>query len=182
MAQESDVLWSARPWIGPSLALRTIGVVIAAVVISVLLSYLGVLTTSILSIPLYAWVFAVLALVWLALLAGLLMLRASYRYVLRRSAFEIDQGIARKRSLVVSPSGFSELEVDQGIVGRMLNYGGLEVRSQGGQQLRLMLIRDPKGVSAKIRDVMTVPTVRIARDDLGPQAGTQAPQGPRPSQ
>ena len=64
----------------------------------------------------------------------------------------------------MSPSGFSELEVDQGMVGRMLNYGSLEVRSQGGQQLNLELIRNPREVSAKIRDVMTTPTVRIATD------------------
>lgn len=74
------------------------------------------------------------------------------------------QGDSREEVAGVSPSGFSELEMDQGIVARMLNYGTIEVRSQGGQQLKLELVRNPREVSAKIRDVMTTPTVRIATD------------------
>jgi uncharacterized membrane protein YdbT with pleckstrin-like domain len=165
MAQEADVIWSGRPWIGPSLVLRTILAIVAGIPALVVLSSLGVPTSSLLGIPMYVWVLGILAIAWLASLAGLLVMRASFRYVLRRGSVEVDQGIARKKSLIVSPSGFSELEVDQGIVGRLLNYGSLEVRAQGGQQLNLMLIRDPKGVSARIRDVMTTPAVRISRDE-----------------
>jgi uncharacterized membrane protein YdbT with pleckstrin-like domain len=165
MAQETDVIWSGRPWIGPSLLLRTVVAIVAGILSFVVLSSLGVLTSSLLAVPIYVWVLGILAVAWLASLAGLIKMRASFRYVLRQSSVEVDQGIARKKSLIISPSGFSELEVDQGIVGRLLNYGSLEVRSQGGQQLNLMLIRDPKGVSARIRDVMTTPTVRIARDE-----------------
>jgi uncharacterized membrane protein YdbT with pleckstrin-like domain len=165
MAQETDVIWSGRPWIGPSLVLRTVLAIVAVIVSFVVLSSLGVLTSSLLAIPTYVWVTGILTIAWLASVAGLMIMRASFRYVLRRSSVEVDQGIARKKSLIVSPSGFAELEVDQGIVGRLLNYGSLEVRSQGGQQLNLRLIRDPKGVSSKIRDVMTTPTVRIARDE-----------------
>lgn len=146
MAQEADVVWSGRPWIVPSLVIRTILVLVAGILVLVALSSLGVLTHSLLAVPIYVWVLGVLAIVWLASLAGLMVMRASFRYVLRQASIEVDRGIARKKSLIVSPSGFSELEVDQGIVGRLLNYGSLEVRSQGGQQLNLMRIRDPKGV------------------------------------
>ncbi len=162
MAQESDVLWSGRPWITPAAVLRTAGVVIIAIIVYLLLSMLGLVGIQILSYPLYFWVFGVLALAWLLSLAGLLVRRASLSYVLRRSSLEVQRGIAGRKSLVVSPSGFSELEVDQGVVGRILNYGSLEVRSQGGQQLNLELIRNPSEVSAKIREVMSTPTVRIA--------------------
>ena len=165
MAQEADIIWSGRPWIGPSVLLRTILVIVAGILSFAILSSLGVLTSSVLAIPVYVLVIGILAIAWLGSMSGLFIMRASFKYVLRRNSVEVDQGIARKKSLIVSPSGFSELEVDQGIVGRLLNYGSLEVRSQGGQQLNLMLIRNPKEVSARIRDVMTTPTVRIARDE-----------------
>lgn len=165
MAQEADVIWSGRPWIGPSLVIRTVLALVAGILVLVVLSSLGVLTSSLFAIPLYVWVLGILAIAWLVSLAGPMVMRASFRYVLRQGSVEVDQGIVRKKSLIVSPSGFSELEVDQGIVGRLLNYGSLEVRSQGGQELKLRLIRNPKGVSARIRDVMTTPPVRITRDE-----------------
>lgn len=163
MAQESDVLWRGRPWIRPSVALRTVALVLVAVLAFVVLYMLGKLTY-----PLYLWVSGLVALAWLLSLVPLLVRRASLRYVLRRGSLEVVKGIVGRKTLIVSPSGFSELEVDQGIMGRMLNYGSLEVRSQGGQQLNLELIRNPREVSAKIRDVMTTPTVRIATDQPVP--------------
>lgn len=156
----------------PGIVLRTIGFVIVAVLATVLLSFAGLMSQMVLAQPLFVWVYAVLALAWLVSLLGLFTMRASYRYVLRSNSLELEQGIARKKSLIVSPSGFSELELDQGLVGRMLNYGSLEIRSQGGQQLNLMMIKSPKDVSAKIREVMTTPTVRIARDTPPPAAAT----------
>lgn len=165
MEQDKDVIWSGRPWIAPSVVARTIGVIIAGVVLFAILSALGILGSTILAVPLFIWAAGVLAVAWLASIAGLVVMRASYMYVLRQSSIEVDEGIVRKRTLLVSPSAFSELEVDQGIIGRLLNYGSLEVRSQGGQQLNLTLIRDPKAISARIRGVMTIPTVRIAKDE-----------------
>ena len=165
MEMEKDIVWTGRPWVGPSIAIRTFAFAVGGFLALTLLSALGSLALSILEVPLYIWVLGILGVAWLVSVVGLLILRASYTYVLRQSSIEVNQGIVRKRFLVVSPSAFSELETDQGIVGRMLNYGSLEVRSQGGQQLNLILIRDPKGVSARIRDVMTVPTVRIAKGE-----------------
>jgi hypothetical protein len=159
MAQESDILWSGRPWIGPSVVLRTIALALVGVLVCVLLYMLGFL-----KFPLYLWVLGPVALAWLLSLASLLVRRASLSYVLRRGSLEVVKGIVGRKSLVVSPSGFSELEMDQGIVARMLNYGTIEVRSQCGQQLNLQLVRNPREVSAKIRDVMSTPTVRIATD------------------
>jgi uncharacterized membrane protein YdbT with pleckstrin-like domain len=165
MGEETDVTWSGRPWIGPAVAIRTIALIVGGFLIYAILSTLGGLALTLLAVPLYAWLLGLLAIAWFASVVGLLVMRASFRYVLRQSSIEVEQGIVRKRNLVVSPSAFSELEVDQGIIGRILNYGNLEVRSQGGQQLNLMLIRDPKGVSTKIRGVMTIPMVRIAKDE-----------------
>ncbi|MGD1055488.1 MAG: PH domain-containing protein [Nitrososphaerales archaeon] len=168
MAQESDVLWKSRPWIRPIVVFRTVALVLVAVLAFVFLSIPGQLTYPILSVPLYLWVSGLVALAWLLSLVPLLVRRASLRYVLRRGSLEVVKGIVGRKTLIVSPSGFSELEVDQGIMGRILNYGSLEVRSQGGQQLNLELIRNPREVSAKIRDVMTTPTVRIATDQPVP--------------
>ncbi len=166
MSEATEILWTARPWVVPSLILRTIAFIVAGLVIALLLAPLA---TDFTFIPLgiYFWTGVVIGLGWLISLGGLLLRRASFQYVLRPSSLEVKQGIARKKSLIVSPSGFSELEIDQGLVARMLNYGSLEVRSQGGQQLNLMLVRDPATVSSKIRSVMTIPTVRIAEDGQG---------------
>ena len=164
MAQETDVLWAGRPWITPAVAIRTVAVIILAALGYFLLSMAGLQAIGLLSFPLYLWAFGILGLAWILSLAGLLAQRASLSYTLRRSSMEMTRGIFGRKSLVVSPSGFSELEVDQGIMGRLLNYGSLEVRSQGGQQLNLVLIRSPNDVSAKIREVMATPTVRVATD------------------
>ena len=150
MGKDQDLVWSGKPWIGPSVAGRTVGVMVFGIIFYAILSALGVLTLRILVLPLYAWTLGALAIAWLASVLGLLVLHASHTYMLRHSSVEIDEGLASRMSLVVSPSAFSELEVDQGVFGRILNYGSLEVRSQGGQQLNLRLIRDPKSVSAKI--------------------------------
>ena len=163
MQADADVVWSGRPWITPALVARTIVVAVVAVVLTVLISMVGPIP-SLLGFSVYAVLYLILGLVWVFSLLGLLMKRASLRYTLRQSSMELEQGIARKRSLTVSPSGFSELEVDQGIMGRILNYGSVEVRAQGGQQLNLELIKDPKDVTTKIRNVMSMPTVRIAKD------------------
>ena len=147
---------------------------VAGVIFYAILSALGVLTLRILTLvlPLCAWTLRVLAIAWLASVLGLLVLHASHTYMLRYSSVEIDEGIATSKSLVVSPSAFSELEVDQGVFGRMLSRGSLEVHSQGGQQLNLRLMRDPDSVSArKIREVMSTPTPRIA--------GHEEPPGPQ---
>ena len=164
MPQESDVIWSGRPWIKPSVVLRTISLAIVVVLASVALSMLGLLAPRLFWFPVYLWVYIILVIAWLLSLARLMVRRASSSYTLRRSSLEVVRGLVGRRTLVVSPSGFSELEVDQGIVGRMLNYGSIEVRSQGGQTLNLDLVRNPLDVSAKIRDVMTAPTVRMATD------------------
>ena len=168
MGQDGDVIWSGRPWIGPSLVARTIAALVVGVLAFAVLSALGLMVLSIFGTPLYVLALVVLAVSWLASVVSLFVMRASYRYVIRKGSVEVDSGIVGRRSLVVSPSAFSELEVDQGVVGRVLNYGSLEVRSQGGQQLNLRAIRDPKGISTKIREVMTVPTVRIAKDEQAP--------------
>jgi uncharacterized membrane protein YdbT with pleckstrin-like domain len=164
LSSESEVVWEGRPWITPTLCLRTIAIFLVGLLLAVLLQLSGLLTLSMIGVPLYIWLGSVFALAWLVNLASLLILHASFAYVLRRNSIEINRGIANKKLLVVSASGFSELETDQGIVGRILNYGSVEVRSQGGQQLNLKLIRDPQSVSRSIRDVMTTPTVRISPD------------------
>ena len=163
--QERGVVWSGRPWIGPAMAVRTVGLIAAAILVYAALSTAGLLTVSFLGVSIYVWALGLFGIAWLASVLGLVILRASHRYVLRQSSMEVDRGIVSRKTLLVSPSAFSELEVDQGLVGRMLNYGSIEVRSQGGQQLNLVLVRDPRGISAMIRGAMTVPTVRIAKDE-----------------
>jgi len=94
MAQEAEVIWSGRPWIGPSLLFRTVLVIVAGILSFAILSSLGVLASSPLAIPMYVWVIGILAIAWLGSLAGLIKLHASFRYVLRRGSVEVDQGLS----------------------------------------------------------------------------------------
>lgn len=170
---EKDMIWRSKPWIGPAAVGRSIAIAVVGFLAILVLSMLGFLRLRpIFDVPLYVWVLGLFAVVWLASMVSLVVMRASCTYILRQNSIEVDRGIVSRNSLVVSPSAFSELEVNQGVVGRMLNYGSLEVRSQGGQQLNLRFIRDPKGVSAKVRMTMTVPTVRVAREEPPSSAPT----------
>ncbi|MDG6990266.1 MAG: PH domain-containing protein [Nitrososphaerota archaeon] len=163
---ESDngVIWRGKPWVVPAIVARTAGVVVLGIIALETLVFLRVAMNSLQGFPLYVWAFGFMGVAWLASILRLAFTRASNSYVLRQSSMEVDRGIVGRQYLVVSPSAFSELEVDQGVIGRVLNYGSVAVRSQGGQQLTLRLIRDPKEVSTKIREVMTTPMVRVEKD------------------
>jgi membrane protein YdbS with pleckstrin-like domain len=175
---DPEAVWTGRPWIVPSAAARTVGAVALSILAVLAISMVGALGFTLLTVPLYAWVLLLVWLGWAASIGGLLVLRASWRYTLMQSVLEVRQGIARKKTLMISPSGFSELEVDQGIIARLMHYGTLEVRSQGGQRVTLELVRNPDYVSAVIRDVMTVPTVRLAKGEVAvpPQSTTAVPR------
>lgn len=91
----------------------------------------------------------------------LLIFRFSNSYVLRQDGLEIRRGIIRLHSFVVTPAGFGDLLVYQGVGGRIFGYGDLTVNSQGERQTKLVLVRAPFMVADTIRDIMGKPIVRV---------------------
>jgi uncharacterized membrane protein YdbT with pleckstrin-like domain len=155
------VLWTGKPWIVPSAVGRSILIVAAAVIIFWLEFSFGIADKTILNIQAILWTALALTFCWLLALVHLLELRASNTYILRDDGLEIREGIWASRSFVVTPSGFSDLEVVRSVSGRILNSGDIMIRTQGDRDVTMVKIRNPLGVADHIREVVSRPIVRI---------------------
>jgi len=163
-----SVLWTGKPWILPNVVTRTIFIIVVAVVISWFeLTYdirqRLVPSLQISNVQIVLWIDLVIFLVWLLSLAHLLLIRASNTYILRNDSLEIRSGILTSRSFVISPSGFSDLEVIRSISNRIVNSGDIIIRTQSEteSELRMQKVRNPMSVASQIRGVMARPIVRI---------------------
>jgi uncharacterized membrane protein YdbT with pleckstrin-like domain len=143
-----------------------VGDTIALVVFAIALTWLELTFhfafVSISSIPILVLTYLGILLVWVISVANLAVIRASSIYTLRNSSLEVSRGIVGKRVFTLSAAGFSDLEVIQGPFGRLLSMGDIVMETDSHRDLRLEKVRDPMGISAKIRQVMTVPVVRLA--------------------
>ncbi len=157
----SDIIWVRRPWITPDAVFRTILIFVVAVIIIWLEFLMGAAITSIFSIALWVWTLIIFLLIWLATLSGLLILRASHRYILRSGSLDVKTGIISLKSFVLSSSGFSDLEVNQSVVGRIVNSGDILVYTQGERNTTMKKVRHPNKVTGLIRDTMGKPVVRV---------------------
>jgi uncharacterized membrane protein YdbT with pleckstrin-like domain len=159
----SSVLWKGKPWVTPAAVSRTVLVIIVAGVVVWLEFFFKVQQYSFFSLPLALWTGFLFVLIWAFSLVHLLLLRASNTYVLRNDSLEIRTGILTSRSFIVAPSGFADMEVTKSIVGRVLNFGDIIIRTQDETKGdRIMLkIRDPAKVSGQFREVMSRPIVRM---------------------
>jgi membrane protein YdbS with pleckstrin-like domain len=158
----SSVLWVGRPWVVPRLAGMTIAILAIGLACAWAEFRSGMALTSFLHVPLIGITFFVLGFVWLLGALDLAILRASHKYVLRGSSLDIGRGILTRRIFTISDAGFSDLEVVQGIGGRILNMGNIVIETDSKRDLKLIMIHDPTEAAAKIRQVMTTPMVRIA--------------------
>ncbi len=156
-----DVVWKSKPWIVPATIIRTVAIVVIAVLILWLEILSGVVSTSLIGLPIWAWTFLVFTLIWFISMLGLLVFRASYAYILRQDGLEVKQGIVRLRSFVVTPAGFGDLLVYQSVGGRIFGYGDLTVNSQGERETKLKLVHSPYTVADLMRDILGKPIVRI---------------------
>lgn len=161
--RESDVLWRGHPWVVPALVGGAIMAVFVAVALAWLEYMFNVAFVSIFSYPLVALTVAAVVLVWLISALQLAVVRASNLYTLRGSSLQIKRGLIGKKEFTLSAAGFSDLEVIQGITGRILNMGDIMMETDSHRDLRLMKVRDPTAVSDMLRRVMTTPMVRIAQ-------------------
>lgn len=156
------MLWTGRPWIFPSVLIRSILIIVAAIVVFWLEIYFDIASKMpFLNVPIMYWTGLVLFLAWVFSLSHLLLLRASNRYILRNDSLEVRYGILTSKSFVVSPSGFSDLEVIRTVSGRIVGIGHMIIRTQGERDVKMVRVRNPLKVADQIREVMAKPIVRI---------------------
>jgi uncharacterized membrane protein YdbT with pleckstrin-like domain len=159
------VIWQGHPWITPALAGLTIEAVGLAVVVSWVEFSAGVAFKAFASVPLLAVTWGVVLLLWLGGAFRLALVRASSHYILRGSSLEIQHGILSRRIFTVSAAGFSDLQVIKTVWGRILNTGTVVIETDSDRDLKLAMVHDPINVSMKIRQVMTVPVVRVSSQE-----------------
>lgn len=154
-------VWRDKPWILPSIMTRTIFVLIAAVLVIWLESALDVGSVIFLGLQVVLLTGLLFFLVWLFSLLHLVLLRASNEYILRNDNLEVRTGILATKSFVIVPSGFSDLEVDRTISGRIWDLGDIIIRSQSERVVLMTRVRRPLKVAERIREIMARPIVRI---------------------
>jgi membrane protein YdbS with pleckstrin-like domain len=159
--QSGSTLWTGRPWILPNALARTILLLVLAAVVLWLEVAFGAATPAILGVTIWALTLLLFLVVWLVSLVPLLILRSTYRYTLRSGSLEVKTGIASLKSFVLSPSGFSDLEVTQSVIGRIFNYGDITIHTQSDRTATMKMVKDPNSVANQIRDTMGKPIVRI---------------------
>jgi hypothetical protein len=162
IVQESDVLWRGHPWVAPAFLGYTAAALAGAIILTWLEVSFGIAFLSGFSLPLLLLTYLLIFLLWVVSALNLAALRASSAYTLRGSSLEIAHGILGKKIFTLSAAGFSDLEVIQGLSGRVLNMGDIIMETDSRRDLRMRRVRDPIKVSAMIRQVMTTPMVRIS--------------------
>ena len=159
-SEESRVIWEGSPWILPGLMGLTIGA--AALAISLTWVELAILQVG--SLEIVGATYAVVGLLLLVGATRLASVKWSNHYALRGSSLEVRRGIVGKKIFTLSAAGFSDLEVIKSLTGRILNTGTIIMETNSDRDLKLVRIRDPIKVSSMIRQVMTVPMVRVASE------------------
>jgi membrane protein YdbS with pleckstrin-like domain len=160
----NSLVWTGKPWILPGVVGRTIFVLVAAVLVVWLEVALDVASATFLGLEVVLWTGLLFFSVWLFSLMHLVLLHASNDYILRSDSLEVRTGILATRSFVIVPSGFSDLEVDIPVSGRILNLGDIIVHSQSESNVLMVRVRDPVKVAERIREIMERPIVRIEAD------------------
>ena len=173
----TSILWKGKPWIVPGVVVRTVVILVVAGVVSWLeLTYdfaSRIISNSQLSnLQIVLWIDFVFLLIWIFSQVHLLVLRASNTYVLRQDSLELRFGILTAKSEMISPSGFSDLEVVRSVSNRILNSGNIIIRTQSEDEkgLVMIMVHHPLRVAAQIREVMSRPIVRIeGQGQIGPK-------------
>jgi uncharacterized membrane protein YdbT with pleckstrin-like domain len=155
------VVWYGKPWVVPAAVVRTVSIVLAALLVLFLEMLFGVALIVVGGLTVYLWTLALFTFAWILSLLDLLFFWASHSYLLRQDGIEIRRGIIRLHSFVVTPSGFGDLMVYQSLGGRIFGYGEITVNSQGERQTKLRLVRSPFTTADTIRDIMGKPIVRV---------------------
>jgi len=161
----SRTLWSGRPWVLPAVLSKSITVIAVAVLTFWLEFLFGVAYFSAPIMPIIVWTALALFTAWLASTVRPLLLRASNSYILKEDGLEVRVGIVTSKSFVISPAGFSDLEVVRSLSARIVNSGDIVIHTQGDSDIRMERVRSPLKVAAQIKEVMARPFARTAKSE-----------------
>jgi membrane protein YdbS with pleckstrin-like domain len=166
-SSESSVspVWSGKPWVLPGVIARTVLVLVVAVMVIWLEFTLNVASVTFVGLQVVLSTGLLFSLAWLFSLLHLVLLRASNQYVLRNDSLEVRTGIFATKTSVIVPSGFSDLEVDRTAFGRILDFGGISIRTQSEGAVLMTRVRRPLKVADQIRKIMARPIVRIEGEE-----------------
>lgn len=157
----SAVVWSGRPWILPSALVYTILLIVLGAAVIWFESLVGVVYDPFMGLQIWLWTGLGLFVLWLILIFRLLLIRASHSYLLRKDSLEVRSGIVSTKTYVVVASGFSDLQVNQSAIGRLVNSGDILVNAQSDREVCMKMVRRPQSVGASIREILGKPIVRI---------------------
>jgi membrane protein YdbS with pleckstrin-like domain len=169
-SHSSTVIWVGRPWIAPDAAARTVLVIVIVAFFIWLESIDNAASSMLIGIPIWTWTILIFLIIWMISLVPLFLLRAAHKYTLRSGSLEVKTGIASLQSFVLSPSGFSDLEINQSVIGRMVNFGDIVIHTQSDRTAKMQKVKEPNRIASQIRDYMGRPIVRIEGE---PQAETK---------
>lgn len=101
----------------------------------------------------------ILLLVGLALLVKIMIIRLSHEYVLTTKEVYVKKGILSRRIDTLDLNWIKGVEITQSLLGRILNYGNLEILAPGAREKEIARIRiegvaDPIGVKRLIEKAM----------------------------
>jgi uncharacterized membrane protein YdbT with pleckstrin-like domain len=147
----------------PRLLVKSTVIVAVAVATFWLEVWFGVAYLAAPILPVIGWTALALFIAWIVSTVRSLVLRSSQSYVLMEDALEVRMGIVASKSYVISPAGFSELEVVRSLTARIVGSGDIVIRTQGDSDIRMERVRNPVQVAAQIRGVMARPFTRPGR-------------------
>src|SRR6476619_6532193 len=127
----------------------------------------GLVVLAVCSLVAYANGFGLLA--GLLVLAGLALFIANLLPIWTTEIGVTDQRLIFKRGLLwrttqeLQLRAIEEVNLEQGFFGRLTNYGRLELRGTGVDDIALPPLADPLGLRKALQDGMTIATTRFWR-------------------
>ena len=161
----TEIIWQGRPWIAPQLVIRTILIAgIAAVMIWFEFFFaFAMLPMPILGIQIVFLTVLFFFAIWIISIFGLLLSRVSNFYILRKEGLEVRTGIITTKVFVITPVGFSDLEVTRTFPQRIVGTGNITLRTESERGVELRQIRDPKYVTKKLREILSKPVFKLEK-------------------
>jgi hypothetical protein len=175
--RDGGVVWQGRPAIGVYvllygvLALVAIGILVglelytARTISSISSVFYASPKVGPLEIPyaVEAITALIVAVVFLAKVVALLLVRASNSYELRTDGLYVNKGIANLQNTFVSAMAFSDAKLTRTLGMRIVGRGRIVVEANDGRRFEMKLIKDSSEVQSLIRSNLSHPTVRVEK-------------------
>jgi hypothetical protein len=155
----SEVVWSARPWIIPTIALRSIVILAGLIVIIAFELNWGLAFNDFFGLPIYEWTVIGVAVAWFSNVSDQVIYWVSHVYTLEKFGLENRVGVVDLEEIMITPQIFSDLVVKQSVGGKLFGYGQILVKFGGGRKTTLYYVRSPFRVADMIRKVLGRPVV-----------------------